>query len=277
MDKIVKYTTHDTSAQFLFIDATETINTVLEKTGAQPPAGIHLGQALLSCFLIHELSAKESKHKTKLQWSVDGIFGTLYVDVNENRQGRGVIQNPTAFNGAVSESLGQGIFQVLRDEKKIHTGIVVSKGDVCLDSLEYLHQSEQRRCAMNLWVDYDLSSSNLKLSSAYGYFFEVFPQEDPLRYELISTFWDEKIRELGSLSQWNINRNDPITSMADIALETTGRKTFEEPVSFGCNCSMERAKRALAFANQQEETPEKTVAQITCEYCGHVYNVDLKK
>lgn len=275
MDKVSKYITHDSSAQFIFVDATDTMNQVLKKTGAMPPAGIHLGQALLSCYLIHELSAKDFDHRTKLQWSVDGIFGNIYVDVNESRKGRGTIQNPTAFAGALNEKLGSGVLQVLRDQKKIHTGIVQSKGDVCLDSLEYLHQSEQRRCAMNLWVNYDTDSKDLKLQSALGYFFEVFPQNDKMRFELISSFWDEKINELGSLSHWNIDLSDPIESMAQIALDKTGRMTSTEEIAFGCNCSLERAKRALAFANRQENLPQESKAEIVCEYCSQVYNVDL--
>jgi redox-regulated HSP33 family molecular chaperone len=277
MDQIAKYTTHDSSAQFIFVDATETVNQVLHRTGSLPPAGIHLGQALVACYLVHELSAKDDLHRTKLQWSVDGNFGNVYVDVNEHRQGRGTIYNPTAFSGDITESLGTGILQVLRDQQKTHTGIVNSNGDVCTDILEYLHQSEQRRCAMNLWINYDLKSKDLKIKSALGYFFEVFPQQDSMRSELISTFWDEKLAELGTLSKWNIDLDDPIASMAQISLDRTGKRTFEAPISFGCNCSLERAERALAFANQQDKSQDQQTAEIVCEYCSQVYNVDLRK
>lgn len=277
MDQIAKYITNDSSAQFIFVDATKTVNEVILKTGALPPAGIHLGQALMSCYLVHELSAKDEDHRTKLQWNVNGSFGNLYVDVNENREGRGTIINPTAFSGTISEPLGEGVLQVLRDQQKTHTGIVDSKGDVCSDMLEYLHQSEQRRCAMNLWVNYDSKSKDLHIKSAIGYFFEVFPQEDITKFELISHFWDEKFAELGSLSEWHLDLKKPIESMASIALEKTGRKTFEAPIAFGCNCSLERAQRALSFANQQENSPEQQKAEIICEYCAQVYNVDLSR
>ncbi len=277
MDQIVKFMTRDSSAQFIFVDATEVVNQAIHRTGCLPPAGIHLGQALISCYLVHELSAKDFDHRTKLQWNVKGSFGNLYADVNEHRQGRGTIANPTAFNGQITESLGDGLLQVLRDQKKTHTGIVNSKGDVCTDILEYLHQSEQRRCAMNLWVNYDSHSNDLKIKSALGYFFEVFPHQDSLRSELIAQFWDEKLAELGQLSNWKIDFKNPISSMANIALEKTGVKTFEAPISFGCNCSLERAERALTFANQQENSPHELKAEIVCEYCGQIYNVDLSK
>ncbi len=275
MDQIAKYMTKDSSAQFIFVNATQTVNEVILKTTALPPAGIHLGQALMSCYLVHELSSKDQDHRTKLQWNVDGDFGNLYVDVNENWQGRGTIINPKAFSGEITESLGEGTLQVLRDQQKTHTGIVNSKGDVCTDLLEYLHQSEQRRCAMNLWVNYDVKSKDLRIKSALGYFFEVFPQEDATKFELISHFWDEKFAELGSLSDWQLDLSKPIKSMAEVALEKTGVKTFDAPISFGCNCSLERAERALAFANQQENSPEQKKAEIICEYCSQIYNVDL--
>lgn len=277
MDQIAKYVTRDSSAQFIFVDATETVNQAIHRTGSLPPAGIHLGQALLSCYLVHELSAKDDDHRTKLQWNVDGLFGNLYVDVNEHRHGRGTITNPTAFSGHINESLGRGILQVLRDQKSTHTGIVDSKGDVCSDMLEYLHQSEQRKCAMNIWVNYDVKSEDLKVKSALGYFFEVFPNENSMRTELIAQFWDEKLAELGTLSNWSIDLNQSIASMAQISLDQTGVKTFEAPISFGCNCSLERAERALTFANRQENSPQESKAEIVCEYCGQVYNVDLNK
>lgn len=276
MDQIVKYITHDSTAQFIFVDATETVNQVLQRTKALPPAGFHLGQALLSCFLIHELSSKQD-HKTKLQWNVDGVFGNLYVDVNEKRQGRGTVQNPSAFEGLLEQTLGNGLFQVLRDQKATHTGIVSSKGDVCSDTLEYLHQSEQRRCAMNLWVNYDNHSKDLNIKSALGYFFEVFPHSDPLKFDLISSFWEEKLSELGSLSSWDIDFDDKIASMAQVSLGKSGRETSKESISFGCNCSLDRAKRALVFANKQENNFEQEKAEIVCEFCGQIYNVDLSE
>ena len=277
MDIISKYMTRDSSAQFIFVDATETVSQALARTGSLPSAGIHLGQALLSCYLVHELSAKGDDHRTKLQWSVDGPFGNIYVDVNEKRQGRGVIANPKTFTGKLKESLGHGTLQVMREQKITQTGIVDAKGDVCMDLLEYLHQSEQRRCAMNLWVSYDTESADLRIKSAVGYFFEVFPNADEMRTELISHFWEEKFAELGSLSQWGINLDDPIASMAQIALDKTGVKTSETPIEFGCNCSIERAERVLAFANEHDKENTQEVAEIACEYCGQVYQVDLSK
>jgi len=269
--------TQDKSAQFIFVDATDTVKEIIKKTECLPPAGICLGQAMLSCFLIHELTAKGEKRKTKLQWSVDGPLGNLYVDVNEDREGRGVITNPQAFSGKINESLGRGVLQVLREQGKVHTGIVATKGDVCSDILEYLHQSEQRRCAMNLWVNFDPKSKDLEVDKAVGYFFEVFPQKDPLRLELISTFWEEKLNELGSLSSWSFKEETNIKSMASVALEKTGQLTSENSLKFACSCSEERAERALVFANKQDASTDQRSAEIVCEYCGQRYDVNLNK
>lgn len=277
MDTIAKYLTHDKSAQFIFVDATETVKEIIKKTDCLPPAGIFLGQAMLSCFLIHELTSKVEMRKTKLQWSVNGPLGNLYVDVNEKREGRGVITNPQAFSGKINESLGQGVLQVIRDQGKVHTGIVATKGDVCSDVLEYLHQSEQRSCAMNLWVHFDPKSKDLEIDKAVGYFFEVFPQKDSMRSELISTFWAEKLEELGSLSSWNFKEETNIKSMASVALEQAGQTTSENLLKFGCNCSEERAERALVFANKQDASTDQRSAEIVCEYCGQRYEVNLNK
>lgn len=277
MDNLKKYMSHDGSVSFSFVDATETVNESLSRVGCLPPAGIHLGQALLACVLVQSLYGDKQKNKLRMQWSVDGNFGNLFVDMNQQGGVRGTIANPQHFDGKLTESLGKGIFQVIREEKKSHTGLVQSKGNVVTDTLEYLHQSEQRQCAMNVWVQYDSGSDQLRVKNAWGYLVELLPMEDDLKRDMIATFWEEKFKELGNMSRWNIDPSSPITSMADITLGSFGKETSQKKFFFECTCSKERAERALVFANQNDAENHQEQAQITCEYCGQTYDVELKK
>lgn len=276
MDKLQKYISADQSVVFGFLDATQTVNESLKRVGCLPPAGIHLGQALMGCVLVRSLYGEKSKNKLRMQWSVDGGFGNLFVDTDERGAVRGTIAKPQHFAGQLKESLGQGVLQVIREEKKSHTGLVESKGSVCPDILEYLHQSEQRRCAMNLWVQYDSSSDQLQIKNAWAYVFEILPIDDALKKEMIATFWEEKFRELGNMSTWKIDPKKPLESMADITLGSFGNQTQEQKIFFECTCSKERAERALVFANDKDKDNHQDAAEITCEYCGQRYDINLK-
>lgn len=297
MDILKKYISHDHSVVFSFVDATDSVNESLKSVGCLPPAGIHLGQALLSCLLVQSIYGEKNKNKLSMQWSVDGNFGNLFVDINENGGIRGTIAQPHFFAGKLSETLGDGVLQVIRDSAAMtqsssssssndeaqftqlskHTGLVTSKGDVVTDTLEYLHQSEQRQCAMNVWVQFDSNSEELRLKSAWGYLVELLPMDDVLKRDMIGMFWEEKFAELGNMSKWNIDPQDPTGSMAQITLGSFGKETSSRKVFFECTCSAERAERALVFANQRDQEHHQDEAQVTCEYCGQVYDVELVK
>lgn len=276
MDTLEKYISTDASVSFAFLDATQTVRESIKRVGCLPPAGIHLGQALMACSLIHSLYGEKHKHKLRMQWSVDGQFGNVFVDASFSGGLRGTISNPQHFSGNLTESLGQGLLQVIREDKKSHTGMVTSAGDVCTDALEYLHQSEQRQCAMNLFVEYDTQSSDLQIKKALGYLFEILPSDNPIRKDIIATFWEEKFKELGSLSEWPITSTHPIQSMVDHTLGGLSQKSSEKKVFFECTCSKERAERALAFANKKDKEHYQVQAEIVCEYCGQKYDINLK-
>lgn len=305
MDILKKYISHDNSVVFSFVDATDTVNESLKRVKCLPPAGIHLGQALLSCLLVQSIYGEKHKNKLSMQWSVDGSFGNMFVDMNEKGGIRGTISNPQFFAGKINESLGQGILQVIRENSAQtsitsapssgvtkdapetsktsmaqaikQTGLVDSKGDVVSDTLGYLHQSEQRQCAMNVWVQFDTASDELRLKSAWGYLVELLPMDDTLKRDMIGMFWEEKFNELGNMSTWNIDASEPTTSMADITLGTFGKEISQKKVFFECTCSEERAERALVFANQKDQAHSQDSAEVTCEYCGQVYDIELDK
>lgn len=282
MDILKRYMSHDQSVVFSFVDATETVNESLKRVGCLPPAGIHLGQALLSCVLMQSIYGEKHKNKLSMQWSVDGSFGNLFVDTSDTGGVRGTVSHPQFFGGKLNESLGKGILQVIREStnaSQVHkqTGIVDSKGDVVSDTLGYLHQSEQRHCAMNVWIQFDTDSDELRLKSAWGYLVELLPMDDVLKRDMIAIFWEEKFKELGNMSKWNIDPKDPTTSMAQITLGSFGKEVSQKQVAFECTCNEQRAERALVFANQKDQDHYQDKAQVTCEYCGQVYDIELDK
>ncbi|MCO5113903.1 MAG: Hsp33 family molecular chaperone HslO [Bdellovibrionaceae bacterium] len=282
MDILKKYMSHDNSVVFSFVDATMAVNESLKRVGCLPPAGIHLGQALLSCLLMQSIYGEKQKNKLSMQWSVDGSFGNLFVDMNDNGGIRGTITHPQFFGGKLNESLGEGVLQVIREGASVnqahkHTGIVDSRGDVVSDTLGYLQQSEQRQCAMNVWIQFDTDSDELRLKAAWGYLVELLPMDDAFKRDMIAMFWEEKFKELGNMSKWNIDSNDPTTSMAQITLGTFGKEVSQKKVFFECTCNEERAQRALVFANQKDQDHHQDQAQVTCEYCGQVYDIELDK
>ncbi len=269
----------DGLTQFLLIDAKDVVQESLTRLKAWPPSMIHLGQALMGAGLLHALLIKEDKSKLSLQWSVRGPFGDLYAESNAIGKLRGTIMQPQAPVNNMFAKLGSGILQVRRTEVDSSTGVVQAGGDVCMDLLTYLHQSEQRPCAMNLWVDLNWDDKNpehpIYVRNALGYLVEVLPDERGVMDSNRLAQWENFLTSLGKLSEWEIDSQAPLASMLKFLNPGTPAKVLMyQNLSFYCSCSEERAQRALILALDQDKSlPRRESEEITCEFCGKVYEV----
>lgn len=278
MDCLRKSLSADKEVEFLAIDATELVREAVQRTQAWPPAAIHLGQALMGSILLMSITTKESSSKLSLNWKVDGPFGDLYVECDELGNTRGTVSTPRADIQDLHTKLGEGLLQVRRTIKNTATGIVYAKGDVCQDLLAYLQQSEQRNCALNLWVnlqwsDYD-KENPIHVQSAYGYLLDLLPSSSPERQQAKAFFWETRLQELGGLSKWKFEGDPTLSILKTISDESNPNEIYYQAISFHCNCSEERAKRALSLVNKHDGIQESVVQEeVRCEFCGKVYRV----
>jgi redox-regulated HSP33 family molecular chaperone len=281
-DRRQKVVTQDGQAVVIALDATQLTNDSMSRIGAWPPAMIHLGQAMLGTLLMQALPDRDESERTELQWKSAGPFGSLFSE-SRGVLVRGTIMEPRAPVQDLKSKLGPGLLQVRRVKKAITTGIVQAQGDVTLDILEYLERSEQKNCAMNLWVDvaWEDRAEGLpfRVRRALGYLVHVLPQPSEERMNQVLFQWDRHLTSLGPLSKWVLGEDPTSDMLSYISAELHPRVVASDEVAFFCTCTEERAERALALLTdierhdgEPDNGPNKgQPSEVRCEFCGRTY------
>lgn len=284
---LVKALSENKEAVVYALDATDLVQESLERLNAWPPATKHLGQAMMGALLLQALSDGESQDSLSLQWMTDGPFGHCYAEARNYGESRATIQNPRPNVTDYSTGLGDGLLQVRRTRNNFATtSVVSSKGDVSLDLVEYLEQSEQKNCGINFsvqidWVDPNDASKGFKVVHALGYLIHILPQKTEQKLNDALVRWNRQMLALGNISRWSL-REDQIT--LDMLRLITGEEdpnvVMNQRVLFSCNCTEERAARALTLLENQEKREgsfhQEEQTEIRCEYCGKTYVIKAK-
>jgi len=283
---LLKAVSENKEAVIYALDATELVREAMERMHAFPPATKHLGQAMMASVLLHALSDAGEKDSLSLQWMCAGPFGHCYAESRNFGECRGTIHAPQAPVTDYDTGLGEGVLQVRRSREGFATtSVVTSVGEVSTDIVEYLEKSEQKSCGISLSVLIDWADekkTNFTVRSALAYLVHIMPQPTEQKLNDALVRWNRQMLDLGAISKWTL-REDQIT--LDMLRLITGEETPEvvmnQRVVFRCNCNEERAARALALLEAQEEkdgdfvpTPE---TEIRCEYCGRTYTVGTEK
>lgn len=279
---LVKAISENQEAVVYALDATELVQESMERLDAWPPATKHLGQGMMASLLLQALADMEDKDSLSLQWMCPGPFGHLYVESRNYGECRGTIHKPRPPVQDYDTNLGPGLLQVRRT---IHgnssTSIVNSTGDVSTDVVEYLEKSEQKNCGINLSVviDWDEKDPNkFKVRSALAYLIHILPQPTEQKLNDALVRWNRQMSTLGPISKWSLR---PEQNTLDMLRLITGEEepnvVMNQRVLFACNCSEERAMKALALLENQEKKEgsfhSQAETEIRCEYCGRTYTV----
>jgi redox-regulated HSP33 family molecular chaperone len=279
---LVKALSETNEAVVYALDATALVQESMERVEAWPPATKHLGQGMMASLLLQALSDVEEKEGLSLQWMCPGPFGHLYVESRNYGECRGTIHNPRPLVQDYDTTLGPGILQVRRTIRgNSTTSIVNSTGDVSNDVVEYLEKSEQKNCGINLSVVIDWDESDptkFKVKAALAYLIHILPQPTEQKLSDALVRWNRQMATLGPISRWAL-RPDQIT--LDMLRLITGEENpnvvMSQRVLFACNCTEERAMRALSLLENQEKKEgafhSEPETEIRCEYCGRTYTV----
>lgn len=278
MNHIRKFISSDQRVQLITTDLSHLIHDSMKRIDAWPPAMIHLGQGFLGLTLLRSLLDKEDQEKLSLHWKCDGPFGQLYVESSDLHKIRGTVLKPQAKVDNLQTPLGNGILQVRRIGKRTNTGIVDASGSVVDDLLAYLSQSEQRQCALNLYVDLTVDDSHpdipFKVKKAIGYLLEVLPASSQREFDLITEAWSHRLEDFGPLSKWSFNNDEPYSyQIADTVLPSNYKELVYRKIDFFCTCSQEKALMALKIADQQEPQTTSEPPDVRCEFCGKSYSL----
>lgn len=286
---LLKALTENQEAVVYVLDATELVQESMERIDAWPPATKHLGQAMMAALLLQALGDAEEKETLSLQWMCDGPFGHCYAEAKNYGESRATIQNPRPPVEDYATTMGEGILQVRRARAGSTglTSVVTSSGDVSNDIVEYLEQSEQKNCGVNFSVQIDWESdqqaaSRFKVTHALAYLVHILPQPTEQKLSDALVRWNRQMLDLGPVSRWSLR---PDQATIDMLRLITGEEKpnviMNQRAIFSCSCSEDRAARALALLETQEEkegafqpAPE---TEIRCEYCGRTYTVEAGK
>lgn len=282
MNELQKCISKNQEAVVYVIDATSLLQESMECQDSWPPATKHLGQAMMATLLLQSLTEAEDNEHVSMQWMCPGIFGHVYAQARNYGEVRGTISNPRPPIADYETGLGEGLLQVRREKNgRATTSVVKAIGDISADTVEYLEKSEQRNCGLNLSVliDWqDKKKTKFRVKSALGYLVHILPQPNEQKMNEALLRWDAQMRVLGPISKWALRpKHITMDMLRLITSEEEPKLVMTQRVKFSCNCSEERASRALNLLEMQEEIegvlPDATPTEIRCEYCGKTYSI----
>jgi redox-regulated HSP33 family molecular chaperone len=278
---LIKIISENQEAVVYVLDATAVVQESMERLEAWPPATKHLGQAMMAAILIQALADSENQEVVSLQWMCSGPFGHCYAEARNFGEVRGTIHNPKAPVTDYATGLGAGLLQVRRTVNGFSTtSMVNATGDVSNDVVEYLEKSEQKNCGINLSVVIDWEgpedTGKFKVTSALAYLIHIMPQPTEQKLNDALVRWNRQMLGLGSISKWVLRKDRLSLDMATIITgEPVPNIVMNQRVEFSCNCTVQRAARALALLENQEKKegslPDQKETEIRCEFCGKTY------
>lgn len=283
-DVLQKALSENGEAVLYALDATELVRESMERLNSWPPATKHLGHSMMAALLLQALADTEDGENLSLQWMCEGPFGHLYAEARNFGEVRGTIRD--ARPPDVSDydtSLGSGLLQVRRTRGvRGTTSIVNSSGVVSDDIVEYLEQSEQKNCGVSfsVLVDWaDEAKTKFVVTSAIAYLVHIMPQPTETKLNEALLRWDRQMQLLGAPSRWQL-RDDQVTAdmLRILSGEPEPNIVMTQRVKFHCNCSVDRALRALSLLEAQEGKEggkkDQGPTEIRCEYCGKTYTIE---
>lgn len=286
MGKIVRYITEDGSAFIIAADSTDMVAHMeqIHKPSAAVTAG--MGRLLTAASMMG-IMLKGKDDTVTLRFNGNGPAGAVIAVSDSQGNGRISIENPIVelplnskgkldVNGALGNS---GYLYVVKDiglkEPFVGTTEIVS-GEVAEDITNYYAVSEQTPTVCSLGV---LINPDLTVRCSGGFLIQLLPGCPD---------------EIIDVIEKNISDLPPVSSMLDsgmtsdeIAVKAMNgldiQKLDEEKFEYKCNCSREKAQRALMSAGIEtlnEMANEDKPTTVECHFCEKDYKFspdDIKK
>ena len=262
----------------------DAVDTILKRHDYPPPVAALLAEALaLSATLS---AALKYDGIFTLQLKGDGPVPMLVTDVTTAGAIRGYAEvsgelpDDLAIAAAPVRSLvGKGYLAFTVDQGE-HTeryqGIVELTGDSLTECIDhYFRQSEQFSAAMQVTA----GQNDAGQWRAGAMMLQRLPdQEAIVALEERDEAWRRSVILMSSVTAAELL--DPALAPADLLFRLfheDGVRVFEQqPISFGCRCSHERAARILASLPRQEvkELIVEGEVTVTCQFCSETQHFD---
>lgn len=286
MGKIVRYITDDGSAFIIASDSTDMV-AKMEQVH-KPSAAVTAGMGrLLTAASIMGVMLKGEDDTITLRFNGNGPAGAVIAVSDSRGNGRISVENPIVelpLNSKgkldVSGALGNsGYLYVVKDiglkEPFIGTTEIVS-GEVAEDITNYYAVSEQTPSVCSLGV---LINPDLTVRSSGGFLIQLLPGCPDSIIDVI----EKNISEIPPISSMIDSGMTPDEiakkAMNGLKIEKLDEQTFE----YRCNCSREKAQRALLSAGLEtlkDMANDSKPTTVECHFCEKDYKFtpeDIKK
>lgn len=257
------------------IQATEVARETAARHKLKGQGARGLGEAVMGALLISSY-CKEGE-RVNLNIQSEGAFRQALVEAKPDGTVRGYLSEREAGAFEADHSVGPwatGTLSVLktrdRERQQPYIGTVpLVTGHLAKDLTFYWAQSEQVPSAVGLAVNLGPDGD---IASAGGFLVQVMPGAGTEEVRTI----ERHINEIESLASKLGEFGDPVSLLSQIFQSTAFVILEEKPLSFACNCSMDRAYRALSLIGPRELRSilaEEDHASVHCDFCAVEYRV----
>lgn len=257
--------------------ATQVVREAAQRHGCSPVAAAALGRTLIAALLLS--TTLKGGARLTLRIFGNGPLGAIVADTDGEGHVRGYVSHPwvqvplsPAGKLDVGRAVGrEGVVHVSRDmglRQPYHGQVPLVSGEIAEDVAHYLVRSEQVPSAVSLGVFVDGRGT---VTAAGGLLVQLLPGGEDLAEELQAAM--QKLPPITELLRRHRLTTAPALLQHALA-PWSPRVLDEQPVSFSCPCSRDRAAGLLLSLGEKElahMAEEDHGAELTCHFCGAQY------
>ncbi|MCB0394577.1 MAG: Hsp33 family molecular chaperone HslO [Bdellovibrionales bacterium] len=276
---IKKYLSDDGFLRASVVIGTTLVETMRTTLQSYPIATVAGGRTLLASGL---MASHLKDGNVGIQFKGNGPLGTVYAETQASGAARAYVANPgvdlPTVNGQwdISTGIGRGILEVLRStpfQTSNQVGKVeIQTGQVGEDVAFYLQQSQQIPAMINLSVEVGTYS---EVIGAGGVLIELMPGHGSALIDQL----ERNVRTSPAIShliQAGAEESDLLAPyLRGIPFKPLD---MEFSLRYECRCTRDKVMDSLTFLSPEtldEMIKEKKNAEVRCEFCGKVYEVEI--
>lgn len=279
-DYMIRAVAADGAIRAFAVTSRNMVETARAAHNTSPIMTAALGR-LLSAGAMMGSMLKGEKDLLTLQIQCSGPAKGLTVTADSNGNVKGFASNPVVElppnaegHLNVGAALDLGILSVIKDLglKEPYVGqCELQTGEIAEDLTYYFAVSEQVPSAVGLGV---LMNPENTVRQAGGFIIQLMPDATD---EIIEKL-EKRIQEIDSVTMM-LDKGMTPEKILDEILGQFGLEIFEqEPVTFACDCSKEKVKRALATISKKDLDSiinDGESIEVKCQFCNTAYTFEI--
>lgn len=279
-DYMIRAVAADGAIRAFAVTSRNMVETARAAHNTSPIMTAALGR-LLSAGAMMGSMLKGEKDLLTIQIQCSGPAKGLTVTADSNGNVKGfalnpVVELPPNAEGHlnVGAALDLGILSVIKDLglKEPYVGqCELQTGEIAEDLTYYFAVSEQVPSAVGLGV---LMNPENTVRQAGGFIIQLMPDATD---EIIEKL-EKRIQEIDSVTMM-LDKGMTPEKILDEILGQFGLEIFEqEPVTFACDCSKEKVKRALATISKKDLDSiinDGESIEVKCQFCNTAYTFEI--